>query len=93
VADKSNFEVAQLAETLGLSVRQTERLVKTTFGQSPRKWLLEQRMSRAATLLRQADSIKEIAYDLSYSHPSHFNRHFKQRFGVTPTDYILNRVA
>jgi AraC-like DNA-binding protein len=28
--------------------------------------------------------VKEIAYGLGYSHPSHFIRFFKQRRGMTP---------
>jgi AraC family transcriptional activator of pobA len=35
-------------------------------------------------LLYTTSSVKEIAYGLGYSHPSHFIRFFKQRRGMTP---------
>jgi AraC family transcriptional activator of pobA len=35
-------------------------------------------------LLYSNRSVKEIAYQLGYSHPSHFVRFIKQRRGMTP---------
>jgi AraC-like DNA-binding protein len=31
-------------------------------------------------------SIAELAYQVGFSHPSHFSRLFKRRFGMTPRD-------
>ncbi|MFV0566010.1 MAG: helix-turn-helix domain-containing protein [Flavobacteriaceae bacterium] len=32
-------------------------------------------------------SISEVAYELGFKYPQHFNRLFKKRAGVTPNEY------
>jgi len=45
----------------------------------------EERMKRAKQLIFEGEkNISAIAYELGYAHPQHFQRAFKQRFGVTP---------
>lgn len=35
-------------------------------------------------------SVKEIAFELGFKYPQHFNRLFKQKEGVTPNEYRKN---
>ena len=50
-------------------------------------------MQRAQILLADNHSVSETADLLGYEHPQHFTRQFKNHFGVTPTDYIRQRVS
>ncbi|MBO9727392.1 MAG: helix-turn-helix transcriptional regulator [Chitinophaga sp.] len=43
------------------------------------------RLTRAEQMIRDRQgNISEIAYQLGYSHPQHFQRAFKKQFGITP---------
>ena len=51
-------------------------------------WLRECRLNYAREQLVTANSIKALAYDLGYRHPSHFTREFKEHFGVPPSLWL-----
>jgi len=58
------------------------------FGMSVFGWLDEQRMVRAAILLRQGDSpIQRVGEMIGFSNSAAFSTAFKRRFGVTPRQY------
>jgi AraC family transcriptional activator of pyochelin receptor len=45
----------------------------------------ERRLTRAQQMIKEGQhNISEIAYQLGYSHPQHFQRAFKKQFGITP---------
>lgn len=91
LARSAGYDVHKLAILFGLSTRQIERLVRARFNLPPREFLRRERMASAAQLLRSADSIKETSFELGYTHPTTFNRHFKKHFGVTPTEFLMSR--
>ena len=77
-----------LAEALGLSVRQTSRMMQKIFGMSFRKKLLELRLHYAkGLLLTTEDPVEQIAATVGYTSPSGFHIAFKKAFGSTPCDY------
>ena len=48
----------------------------------------ELKMEKAAHLLRETDmSIKEITNATGYNDQNYFSKLFKQKFGVSPTEY------
>ena len=63
------------------------RLFKRTIGMTPHAWLLRLRLERAVELLRQGGDrpITEIAHAVGFFDQSHFNRAFRQAYGVTPS--------
>jgi AraC family transcriptional regulator, positive regulator of tynA and feaB len=76
------------AQHFDISVR-TLHLRFKKFGQTFGKWLLEARLDASCKALRdskqQARSISEIAYCCGFNDLSHFNKTFRARFGVTPS--------
>ena len=93
VARAADFNVHKLARLFGLSTRQLERLVRARFQLAPREFLMRERMLAARLMLPAANSIKETSFQLGYSHPTIFNRHFKQFYGITPTEFLLSRTV
>ena len=82
------FREEDLAEALGLSVRQTSRVMQKIFGMSFRKKLLELRLHHAKGLLLTSDCpVEEIADIVGYTSPSGFHIAFRKAFGCTPRDY------
>jgi AraC family transcriptional regulator of arabinose operon len=75
-----------LAGRLGVSRSHFRALFQRHTGLPPTKWLLEIRLERAHTLLRETSlSIKEVAYAVGISDPLYFSRLFTRRFKSPPS--------
>lgn len=80
-------ELAQLANTNRTSIN---ILFRNNFGMSIFAWLTEQRLLRAAVLLRtSAMPIQAIVESVGYATTSALTHAFKRRFGYTPGEYRL----
>jgi AraC-like DNA-binding protein len=84
--------VAEMARAAGLGPSQFHALFRATTGQSPKQFRLRKLLDHAVDrLITTCDPISEIAYDLGYQNVSSFNRLFRQRFGVTPSEFRAAR--
>ncbi len=86
---QSNFRyhlsLAEYAKLCHRSLSSFKREFQAHFGQPPGKWLLRQRLEHSADLLRNSPmNVTEIAFESGFGNVSHFNRVFKERFGVAP---------
>jgi AraC-like DNA-binding protein len=73
----------------GVSPRYVQRLFEregTTFSDHVRACRLDLARAMLGNPGTFADRISTIAYDCGFSDLSHFNRSFRQRFGMTPSD-------
>lgn len=78
----------ELSHRLGLSTRQTSRILFDRYGQNFVQKRTEARMAAAVTFLKENKlSISEIASRLGYSCPSHFHAAFKKYYQMTTTEY------
>lgn len=84
-----NLTLAAIAQRHRASTRSIQMLFErdgTTFSE----FLLEQRLMRAARLLRdplhRLSKISELAYLAGFNDVSYFHRTFRRRFGMTPSD-------
>jgi AraC-like DNA-binding protein len=86
----SNSEagVGDMAAAAAVSRSGLQRKLKEAMGITPQDLLREARIKRACQLLCQADmNVSEVAYACGFSDPKYFSRSFKQRVGVSPTEY------
>ena len=75
----------QLAEKVGISTRQLERLFSKYLNFSPKKYYLELRLSRSKKLLLKTNmSIINIALSCGFTSPSHFSKCYKKQFNISP---------
>lgn len=83
------LSIQRLAKVVGLCPDHLQRLFrKETGGGQLREHVVGSRLQRAAELLSMSNmSIKEIAYNLGYKHPSSFVRAFQRVFAQTPGHY------
>lgn len=80
-----------LAQHLGLSRRQTARILQETYGIGFREKLLNARMDRAAWLLRTTQKpLSLIISEVGYSSQSAFFNAFRSFFHTTPLKYRKN---
>jgi AraC family transcriptional regulator len=76
----------------GLSPSHFIRAFKITFGVTPMRYVLEQRLERGRHLLTHSTlDVTAIAITCGFAHPQHFATRFKAQTGLTPTQY--RRVA
>lgn len=76
---------ARIADEIGLSSRQLERLFGKFLNTTPKKYYMELRLDRARLLLLQTEmSVSEVAYGCGFESPGHFARVFKAAYGVSP---------
>ena len=81
----------KLAKRLGLSNRQTERLLQKYYGNTFLKKKTEAKMSVAIILLRdQNKTITSISNDLGYSSVEHFSNAFKRYYHMSASEYRRN---
>ncbi len=80
------FNARELAGQLGMSEANLRRRFCAAYGKTPRQYLLEARMQRAAELLRSVPlGIKEIAREVGFANLGTFNRNFKRVHHVLPS--------
>ena len=81
----------ELSRRLGLSTRQTSRILFNRYGQNFLQKRTEARMAAAATFLKEGKlSISEISDRLGYSYPNHFHTAFKNYYKMTVSEYKQN---
>ncbi|MFM0048098.1 GlxA family transcriptional regulator [Caballeronia grimmiae] len=74
-----------LAESIGVTRRQLERLFCAALKDTPTHFYLGLRLTRARELLQQTDmSILAVCVACGFESPSHFSRTYRARFNASP---------
>jgi transcriptional regulator GlxA family with amidase domain len=75
----------EIADRVGLSRRQLERLFRRYLNTSPARYYLRLRLNRAKTLLTQTTMpVTEVAFASGFTSASHFSKCYRDMFGRTP---------
>ncbi len=83
-----------IAQLVGVSRRQLERLFKQHLDELPSRYYAELRLSRARRLLQQtSQSILQIGLSCGFSSGSHFSNAYRARWGRTPREERSQRAA
>ncbi|MFL9875339.1 GlxA family transcriptional regulator [Paraburkholderia megapolitana] len=74
-----------LAQEIGVTRRQLERLFCSSLKDTPTHFYLQLRLNRARELLQQTDmTITSICVACGFESPSHFSRTYRAKFGASP---------
>jgi len=85
---EENIRLQILANIVGLSIFHFARSFKQSEGLTPHDYLIECRVRRAQELLANTNlPLSEIAMATGFADQSHCTRRFRERIGVTPSDY------
>ncbi|WP_230980268.1 GlxA family transcriptional regulator [Oryzicola mucosus] len=86
------LSLIQIADHVGLSRRQIERLFRTEMGRSPARYYLEIRLDRARHLLVQsAMPVVEVAVACGFVSASHFSKCYRELYARSPQQERLDR--
>jgi AraC-like DNA-binding protein len=81
-------DVKYFASALNFSPNYLSDLLKRFTGKSTQEHIHLQLTDKAKSLLWSSNkSIREIAFELGFEHPSHFTKIFKTKTGKSPTEY------
>jgi AraC-like DNA-binding protein len=88
-SDDPDLSAAKISMLLGITPRYVHLLLEET-GKSFTHHVLERRLGKAATLLRDSQlrhrKIADLATEAGFTDLSYFNRAFRRHFGATPSD-------
>ncbi len=80
--------LGELADLVRLSRFHFCTAFRLATGKTPGDWMTDARISRAIELLEEHElSITEIALEVGYETPSSFTARFRQRTGMTPSEF------
>jgi transcriptional regulator GlxA family with amidase domain len=80
------LDLAAIADKIGISSRQVERLFRNQMATSPRAFYLQLRLAKARMLLRHTlNPVRNVALECGFTSTSHLCRAYKQMFGIAPT--------
>ncbi|HOO28147.1 MAG TPA: AraC family transcriptional regulator [Lachnospiraceae bacterium] len=89
----NTLTLPELSDRLGLSSRQTERLLQKHYGKTFLSKKTEAKMSAAVLLLRNpAKTITEISEELGYSSVEHFSSAFKRYYHINARQYRKTKI-
>jgi transcriptional regulator GlxA family with amidase domain len=83
-----NLDTRTLASHAGLSTCHFSRAFKTSVGIPPHRYLLEQRVRKAAELIERSEQLLvNIALAVGFADQAHFSRTFHALVGLTPCQF------
>lgn len=88
--DNEEFKIQELAESVGYSQRQFTRILKQYTGFTPVKFILEIRLQKAYQHLQNKTffTLSEVRYHVGISSSAYFNKKFRERFGINPSELL-----
>jgi AraC-like DNA-binding protein len=82
------LDVPAVATVAHLSEAHFIRSFRSTFGETPHRYLQRRRVERSMFLLRETDrSVTDVCFDVGFMSLGTFSRTFREIVGETPSDY------
>lgn len=89
IADEIRLD--EVAARLHISTDFLNRLFRQELGITPKRYLIEQRMHLASSLLTNSDfSVQEISLRCGYRNQFAFSREFRKKYGLSPLQFRKN---
>ncbi|MDA0149646.1 helix-turn-helix domain-containing protein [Vibrio sp. LaRot3] len=86
-------EVEELASNMNMTSRYLSDALKAETGKTTKDWIHKALIERSKDLLLSTkDSVATIAYALGFEYPQYFSRLFKNKVGLTPSEYRAENI-
>jgi len=91
--DNGELVVEDLVKGLAVSRSVFFKKLKALTGLAPIEFIREMRVKRSAELIETGEySISQVSYMVGINDPRYFSKCFKQKYGMTPTEYKEQKV-
>ena len=90
-----NAEISNnmLSEKCNISEVYLRKLFLKNFNMTPKQYIMDIRIHKAKQLLSEGSlKINAVSIECGFSNPYHFSRYFKEKTGVTPTEYMRDNM-
>lgn len=88
-----NIKIQEIADTIGLNRKYLAKIFKKSTGMTMSEFLIDVRMRMASAAISNGErSVTKISSMVGFEDPLFFSRQFKKYFGVSPTEFIKNRM-
>lgn len=89
-----NLSIENYAELCHRSLSTFKRDFQKMYNETPGRWLLNKRLEYSAVLLRNGGmNISQIVFESGFEDLSHFSRVFKNKFGISPSQFRNKNVT
>ncbi len=90
-----SLRISDIADEMSFSNSTLFRFVKRKTGLTPVKYVLELRLKKAYQLLknRTYPTLLEVQLEIGIKSSAHFNKTFKARFGISPSQLFKSNIA
>jgi AraC-like DNA-binding protein len=92
IARQSRFLAPRMADQMGVSLRQLERVFREDVAMSPQEWLDHAKLWQCCALLLQSKRPKEFYEDVGFKNPSGLYHAFRRYHGLSPRQYVASHV-
>ena len=90
---EQEWSLTTLAAMVELSPWHFLRQFKRLVGMPPHAYLVQARLRKANALMLQGNTLSSVSMQCGFSDQSHFSRHFKSSYGVTPDIFMQGQVG
>lgn len=91
---QNDISLKELSEISGYTPNYISKIFSDTIGMSFKKYLFLQRTKTAESMLLNSDmTVTEIAYAVGFNDSNYFSTVFKNKYGITPSEYRKNSKA
>ena len=87
---ENNEKVSDIAAKLGISRQYLHKMVFKHIGKSPSEYQKTHRFKSVVDEYKTQKKLTEISYNNQFFDQAHFNKHFKELTGVSPTSFFKN---
>ena len=84
------LDLDEISKTLNMTKFQFIRLFKANTQITPYQFFLNSKVIHAKKFLEKTKDLYATVVEFGFSDLSHFNRHFKRFYGVTPYEYLFS---
>lgn len=82
------IKIQEVADRVGINRSYLTNIFKREMNMSPQEFLINFRLEKAAEMLRESEEpVGSIASSVGYTDALTFSKAFKQKYGVTPTEF------
>ena len=85
---KEDLSVSGISEMFNISQQHLNRIFKQVIGMTVREYILQLRLSHATyEIIKSNKALIDVCYDCGFANKQSFNRDFKRKYGIVPSEY------